>query len=219
MSMPARDGVIKKCGVHGLAHLVIASEAERDVGDAAADLRVRQVGFDPARGVDEVNRVVVVLLHAGGNGEDIRIEDDVFGRKANLVDQYPVGALADADLVLVSRGLALLVESHHHHRRAIFENGGGVLAKLFFAFFQRNRIDDALALQALQPRLDDLPFRGVHHERHLGDFGLAPQQLQEARHRRDAVDHALVHADVEDIRSVLDLLPGDAYRFFIFALL
>ncbi len=35
----------------------------------------------------------------------------------------------------------------------------------------------------------------------------------------DAVDHALVHADVEDIRPVLDLLPGHAYRFLVFALL
>ena len=214
-----RDGVIKKRGVHGLANLVVAAKAERDVRDAAADLRVRQVGLDPARGVDEVDRVVVVLLHAGGNGEDVRIEDDVFGRKADLVDQNPVGALADADLVLVSRGLALFVEGHHHHRRAIFQHRSGVLAKLLFAFFQRNRVDDALALQALQPGLDDLPFRGVHHEGHLGDFGLARQQLQEARHRGDAVDHALVHADVEDVGAVLDLLPGHAYRFFVFAFL
>ena len=129
-----------------------------------------------------------------------------------------VGALADTDLVVISRGLALLVEGHHHNRRAIFQNFSGVLAKLFFAFLQRDRIDDSLALQTLQPCLDDFPFRGVHHERHLGDFRLAPEQLQEACHRRDAVDHALVHADIEDISSVLDLLPGNTYRFFIFAL-
>ena len=213
------DGVIKKRGVHGLANFVIASKTERDVRDAAAHLRVRQVGLDPARGVDVVHRVVVMLLHAGGNGEDIGIEDDVFGRKSDLVDQDPVSALADADLVLVSRGLALFVEGHHHRRRAIFEHCRGVLAKLLFAFFQRDRVDDALALQALEPCLDDLPFRGVHHEGHFGDFGLARQQLQEACHGRDAVDHALVHADVEDIRAVLDLLPGYAYRVLIFALL
>ncbi len=121
-----RDGVIEKRGVHGLAHLVVAAKAEGDVGDAAADLGVRQVGLDPARGVDEVDRVVVVLLHAGGDGEDVGVEDDVFGRKADLVDQDPVGALADADLLLVGRGLALLVEGHHHHRRAVLEHRRGV---------------------------------------------------------------------------------------------
>ena len=209
--------MIKKCGVHGLANLIIASEAERDVGDATAHLRVRQVGFDPARGVNEVDRVVVVLLHTSGNGKDIRIEDDVFGGETNILDQDPVGALADADFVLVSRGLALLVESHHYHRRAIFEDGRRVPAKPFFAFFQRDRIDNALALQTLQSRLDDLPFRGVHHKGYLGDFGLARQQLQEACHCVDAVDHALIHADVEDIRSVLDLLASDADSRFVFA--
>ena len=214
-----RNGVIEERGVHGFADFVVAAEAERDIRDAAAHFRVRQVGFDPARGVDEVNRVVVVLLHAGGDGEDVRIEDDVFGRKADLVDQDPVGALANADLVFVGRGLALLVKGHHHHGGAVFQDGRGVLAKLLFAFFQRDRIHNAFALQALQPGLDDLPFRGVHHERHLGDFGLARQQLQKARHGRDAVNHALVHADVDDIGAVLDLLPGDAYRFFILALL
>ncbi len=134
--MPARDGVIKKCGVHGFANFIVSPEAERDIRHTAAYFGMRQVLLDPARGVDEVNRVVVVLLHAGGDSEDIGIENDVFRRKPDLVNQYSVGALADADLVLVSRGLALFVEGHHYHGRAIFQNFGGILAKFFFAFFQ-----------------------------------------------------------------------------------
>ncbi len=103
-----RDGVIQKRRMHRLANVVVAAKTERNVGDPAAHFRVRQVGLDPARGVDVVDRVVVVLLHAGGNGEDIGIEDDVFRRKADFVDQNSVGALADADLVFVTRGLALV---------------------------------------------------------------------------------------------------------------
>jgi hypothetical protein len=35
-----------------------------------------------ARGrLDEVDRVVVVLLDAGGDGEDVGVEDDVLGGK------------------------------------------------------------------------------------------------------------------------------------------
>ena len=30
-------------------------------------------------------RVVVVLLDAGGDGEDVRVEDDVLGREADLL--------------------------------------------------------------------------------------------------------------------------------------
>jgi hypothetical protein len=37
---------------------------------------------DPAHRLDEVDGVVVVLLDAGGDGEDVRVEDDVFGREA-----------------------------------------------------------------------------------------------------------------------------------------
>ena len=214
-----RDGVIEKRGMHGLANLIIAAKAEGDVGDSATDFRVRQVGLDPARGVDEINRVVVVFLHAGGDSQDIRIEDDVFRRKTDLVDKDSVSALADADLVLVGCGLALLIKRHYHYGRAILEHGRSVLAEFLFAFLERDRVDDALALQALETGLDDFPFRGVHHEGHLGDFGLARQQLQEARHGDDAVDHALVHANVDDVGAVLDLLPGYADGFLVFACL
>ena len=65
-----------------LADRVVAAEREGDVGDAAAHLGVRQRPLDPARGLDEVDRVVVVLLDPGGDREDVRIEDDVLGRES-----------------------------------------------------------------------------------------------------------------------------------------
>ncbi len=55
----------------GLAHRVVAAEAERHVRHAARHLGARQVLLDPARGVDEVHGVVVVLFDAGGHGEDV----------------------------------------------------------------------------------------------------------------------------------------------------
>ena len=141
------------------------------------------------------------------------------GGKPTSSTRMRIGALADADLFLVGRGLPLLVKGHDHHRRAILEHRRSILAKLHFAFLERDRVDDALALQALEPGLDDLPFGGVHHEGDLGNLGLAGQQLQIARHGGDAVDHALVHADVEDVGAVLHLLPRYADRFFVFAFL
>ena len=44
------DGVIEKHRVHRLAHGFVAAERERDVGDAAGDVRVRQA-FDGCRRV------------------------------------------------------------------------------------------------------------------------------------------------------------------------
>ncbi len=43
--------------------------------------------------------------------------------------------------------------------------------------------------------------------------------MQIARHGSDAVDHALVHADVEDVCAILDLLAGYADGFLEFAFL
>ena len=53
----------------------------------------------------------------------------------------------------------------------------------------------------------------------LATSGSLAEQLQEARHGGDAVDHALVHADVDDVGAVLDLLAGDADGFFVLAFL
>ena len=135
------------------------------------------------------------------------------------VHQNPISPLANANLVFETRRLPLLIKRHHHRGRAILQHRGRMLAKLLFALLQRNRVHNALALQALQPRLKHLPVRRVDHERNFRNFGLAPQQLQKARHRRDAVNHALVHADVENVRAVLHLLPRDAHSFFVLAVL
>src|ERR1700689_3953576 len=122
--------------MNGFADFVIAAKAERYVGDAAAHLRMRQGGLDPTRSVDVVDRVVVVLLHSGGNGEDIGIEDDVFRRKADFVDENPVGALADADLSFVSRRLTLFIEGHHDYGSPVLQNFRRILTKLLFAFLE-----------------------------------------------------------------------------------
>ena len=89
---PGLDGVIEKGGVHRLAHGVVAAKGKGNVADAAADLGPRQVLFDPARGLDEIDRVIVVLLHAGGDGQDVRVKNDVLRRKADLLGQNFVGA-------------------------------------------------------------------------------------------------------------------------------
>ena len=213
------DRVVKKRAVHSLAHVIVAAETERDVRHATAHFRVRQVRFDPARRLDEIDRVVVVLLHAGRDREDVRIENDVLRREADLIHEEAIRPLADADFFRVSRRLPLLVERHHHDRRAIMQNLPRVLAELRFALLHRDRVHDPLPLQTFQPGLDHLPLRRIHHERHLRDLRFAAEQLQEARHRRDAVDHSLVHADVDDVGPVLHLLPCDRHRLLVVPLL
>ena len=108
-------GVVEEDGVDRLPHRVVAAEGERDVRDAARRTGVRQRRRYLAHRLDEVHPVVVVLLDTGGDGEDVGVEDDVLGRKADLLGQDLVGALADLDLALLRVRLALLVEGHHDH--------------------------------------------------------------------------------------------------------
>ena len=117
--------MIEEGRVHRLAHHVVAAEREGDVGNPAGDLGAGQVLLDPAGGIDEIQRVVVMLLDAGGDGQDVGIEDDVVRIETHLIDENPIGALADADLLLIAGGLAVFIEGHHHHRRAVAHDVAG----------------------------------------------------------------------------------------------
>ena len=211
------DRVVQEHRVDRLAHRVVAAEAERHVGDAARDPGAGEVLLDPARGLYEIHRVVVVLLDAGGHGEDVRVEDDVLGREVHLVHQDAVGALADVDLALEAVGLPLLVEGHHDGRGTVAAQQPGLVLELVNAGLHADRIHDRLALHAAQPGLDHLPFGRVDHDRHARDVGLAGDQVQEAHHRCLAVEHGLVHVHVDDLRAVFHLLARHGQGLLVLA--
>ena len=180
--------------------------------DAARDVDVRQGLLDPPRRLDEVDAVVAVLLDAGRDGEDVGIEDDVLGREADLLGQQLVGPGADLDLARLGVGLALLVERHDDDGGAIAAHQPGGLEELLDALLHRDRVDQRLALHALEPGLDHRELRAVDHQRHAGDVGLGGEQVEELDHHLLGVDQALVHVDVDDLRAVLHLVAGDLER-------
>ncbi len=153
------DGVIEEHRVHRLAHALVAAKGEGEVGHAARHMHVRKLGLDAARGVDIGARVVVMLLDAGGDGEDVGIEDDVLAGEADLLGQQLVGALADLELALGGLGLALLVERHHHDRGAVAADFARMVEEGPLALLQADRVDHRLSLHAFQPGLDHRPFR------------------------------------------------------------
>ena len=206
------DGVIEEHRMHRLAHAIVAAEGEGQVRHAARHMHVRQLGLDAARRVDIGAGIVVMLLDAGRDGEDVGIEDDVFGREADFLGQELIGAPADLELPLGRLGLALFVEGHHHHGSAVAAHFPRVFEKGPLAFLQADRIDHRLALHAFQACLDHRPFRGVDHDRHARDVRLGRDQIEEGDHRCFGVEHALVHVDVEHVGAVLDLLARDFER-------
>ena len=62
---------------------------------------------------------MIVLIDPGRDGKDVGIENDVFRRKPNHIDQQPVGTLANQLAPLKAVGLTLFVERHHHSRGTI----------------------------------------------------------------------------------------------------
>ena len=202
-------GVVQERGVERAAHGLVAAEGESQVRHPAGDLRTGAEALDLTGGVDEVHRVVVVLLHAGADGEDVRVEDDVLGVEADLLDQELVRAHADAHLLRLGGSLALLVERHHDDGGAVALHRLGLLEELLLAALERDGVHDALALAALEASLHDVELGRVDHEGHLGHVRLGNHQVHEADHRRLAVDEAVVHVDVDDVGAVLHLLVCD----------
>ena len=120
---------------------------------------MRQVLANPARGFDKVHRVVIVLVDPRCDGENIRVENNVFGRKANLFGEDLVSAGTDFDLARFGIRLALFIERHHNHGCSVAAHQFGLLDEFVLAFFHGNRVDNAFTLDALQTRFDDFPFR------------------------------------------------------------
>ena len=214
---PGLNGVEEEGTVHRLPNMVVAPETKADVGDAAADLGEGQVGLNPSSRLDEVDGVVVVDLDPGGDGEDVRIENNVLRRELCALGEQVITPLANLDAARKGIGLSLLIKGHHHDRRAIATNESGLFKEALFAFFERNGIDDALALEATQARLQHRPLRRIDHDRHPSDVGFGRDQIEELRHRRSAVEHSLVHVDIDDLGPRLDLLFANRQRGIVVA--
>ena len=211
--------MIEKHGVHRLTYIVVAAEREREVAYASAYVRSGQILLYPFRGSYEVHGIIVMLFHAGGDGEHVGVEDDVQRIHAHLLRQQAVGASGYLDASLVRRGLSLLVEAHHHYSCAVSHHVAGMREKHFLAFLQRNGVDDTLSLHTLQSGCYHVPLRRVYHHRHLGDVRLRGYDIEEGAHLLTGIQQSVVHVYVYDQRSVRHLLSGDGHSLLIILLL
>ena len=160
-------------------------------------------------GLDERLGEARVLLDPGRHGEDVRVEDDVLGPEPGLGDQQVVGAAQDLDLPLDGLGLAALVEGHDHDPRAVAADRPRLLEEDLLALLQRDRVDDPLALEALEPRLERREAGAVDHDRQARSLRLGRDQVEERGHRLLGVEQVGVHVHVEQVRSAAHLLERD----------
>src|SRR5262249_37773184 len=127
------------------------------VRDAAAGPSARTPLLNHWSGVDECLGVAVVLGDARRHGEHVRVEDDVLRGEPDLGHEQVVRPTADLDLALDRIGLALLVEGHDDYARAVVSDRAGLPGERLLALLEADRVDDSLALQALQAGLQHAP--------------------------------------------------------------
>ena len=76
-------GMIEKNCVNGLAGGIIPTEGKAHIRDTPRDFCVGQVCSNPACRLNEIDGVAIVFFNTSGNGKDIGIKNNVFGRKAH----------------------------------------------------------------------------------------------------------------------------------------
>src|SRR3546814_10549070 len=69
--------MIEEDAVHRAAHRLVTAKAERQVRQAAREMDVRTADADDLHRLDEIDRIIVMLLEPRRDREDIGIEDDV----------------------------------------------------------------------------------------------------------------------------------------------
>ena len=208
-------GMVQKHGVDGLAHGVVAAEGKGHITDTPGNQGVRKCLFYLLSRFDKVDSIIIVFINSCGDGKDIGVEDNVFGRNAHLLGQNPVGPGTNLDLACLGVGLAGFVEGHDDHGGAVLAAQPGMVDEHGLPLLHADGIHHPLALDALEPGLDDRPLGGVDHHGHPGDVRLRGAEIQEGGHGHFALQHGLVHVDVDHLRAVLDLASRDFERLVI----
>ena len=208
------DRVVKEGCVDRFTDDIVAAETEADVGHAAGNFCTGAKFFDLFGGFEKIHGVVVVLFHAGGDSQNVRVKDNVLWWETNFIDQQIVGALADLYFVVGFDGLTRFVKRHHNSRSAITSDKLRPFEKFGFAFLEADRVHDCFALNGFEARFDDGPFGTVDHHRNRANVGLTCDQTQVCGHGLFAVEQCVIHVDVDHCGAALDLIARDIDGLF-----
>ena len=108
-------GMIEEAGMHGFTYQIISTERERYVAYAPTRAGMGATRLNFPHSFDEVYAVGIVFGHSGCKSQDVRVENDIFGRKTNFLDEDFVSPFANPDLVVQGCSLAFLVKGHDYY--------------------------------------------------------------------------------------------------------
>src|SRR5205807_2275765 len=81
-----------------LAHGVYSPKRKRNVAYTAAHACAWKIFFNPARRLDEIDRIVTMLLQTSCDSQDVWVENDIVRRETGALSQEFVSPRADVDL-------------------------------------------------------------------------------------------------------------------------
>lgn len=81
--------------MHSFAHSIVTPERKGHIAYPAANMRTRQIFFNPLGSAEKINGILAVLFNARSHRKYIRVEDYIILVNANLLNQYFVAAFAD----------------------------------------------------------------------------------------------------------------------------
>ena len=139
------------------SHLIVSTEGKRYIGYATGNHGMGKILLDPFGRLNKIDRIIIVLFNTGSDSENIGIENNVTRVKAHLLGQDLISPRTDFSFALKGISLTLFIECHHNHGGAVTLDELGLLKKNFFAFFQRDRIDHAFALNTFQACFNHFP--------------------------------------------------------------
>ena len=127
--------MVQKHGMHRLPNGIIPTETKGNIAHTSAHAHVRQIFPNPARSLNKIYSVFSVLIHSRCHGENIQIENDVFGSEFYLIHQNIIGAFGDFNSSFVIVSLAHFIKSHYDYRGTVAFYEFCVMDKFCFAFF------------------------------------------------------------------------------------
>ena len=92
-------GVVQEGGMERPSDSLVPTEGEGHIGDSATDLAAWADMLDDLAGSDEVHGIVVVLLHAGADCQDIGVKDHILRVESHLLHHDLKCSLANPDLL------------------------------------------------------------------------------------------------------------------------
>ena len=156
-----------------------------------------------------------MFFHAGTDGENIRIKDNILRVETNFFNEQLKCSAANANLLCFRSRLAFLVKCHDNYRSAVRLDKGRILQELILTSLQRNRIHDAFTLRTLQTSFDDIKLTRVDHERYFRSIRLGNQQIYKLSHRGFTVDQTVIHVYVNHVRTIFNLLQRNSQSLLV----